>query len=89
MAEVRMSLEEYLDLIREGTITSKDVAARGDFRQGNQVVMKKKAPRKKDPKMAKALKEANRRGRTKSGKLRKGYTQARIMKMAHKIRRKM
>lgn len=45
--------------------------------------------RKKDPKMAKALKEANRRGRTKSGKLRAGYTQAKIMKTAHKLRRRM
>lgn len=89
MAEVRMSLEEYLELIREGQITATDVAKSGDFRQGNQVVVKKKKPRRSDPKMAKALREANRRGRTKSGKLRKGYTQARIMSMAHKIRRKM
>lgn len=64
---------------REPVFGRSDVAA----------VRKIKRKGKKDPKMAKALKEANRRGRTKSGKLRKGYTQARIMKMAHKIRRKM
>ena len=42
-----------------------------------------------DPKMAKALKKANQMGRTKSGAYRKGYDQARIMRTAHKLRRKM
>jgi len=42
-----------------------------------------------DPKMSKALKKANQIGRTRSGKLRKGYTQAKIMKKAHQLRRKM
>lgn len=37
--------------------------------------------------MAKAMKEANKRLRTKSGKLRKGKTQADVAKLAHKIRR--
>ena len=44
---------------------------------------------KKDPKMARALKKANSMMRTKSGKLRKGATQAKIMKKAHQLRRKM
>lgn len=50
---------------------------------------KKKVKRvgKKDPKMAKAMKEANQRLRTKSGKLRKGKTQADVARLAHKIRR--
>lgn len=52
-------------------------------------VSKKKRPGRKDPKMARALKEANAIGRTKAGKLRKGYTQAKIMKKAHQLRRKM
>ena len=38
--------------------------------------------------MKRALKEANARMRTKSGKLRKGKTQADVMRLAHKIRRK-
>ena len=37
--------------------------------------------------MAQAMKEANRRMRTKSGKLRKGKTQADVARLAHKIRR--
>lgn len=37
--------------------------------------------------MGKAMKEANQRLRTKSGKLRKGKTQADVARLAHKIRR--
>jgi hypothetical protein len=37
--------------------------------------------------MGKAMREANKRLRTKSGKLRKGKTQADVARLAHKIRR--
>lgn len=40
-------------------------------------------------KMSRALKEANRRLRTKSGRLRKGKTQADVMRLAQRLRRKM
>ena len=40
-------------------------------------------------KMRAALKQANSKLRTKSGKLRKGKTQADVMRLAHKIRRRM
>ena len=42
---------------------------------------------KKDPKMARALEEANKKGRTAKGKFRKGWDQSRIMKTAHKIKK--
>ena len=58
-------------------------------RRGAQKRAKAKRVGKKDPKMARALRKANQIGRTKAGKLRKGYTQARIMKKAHQLRRKM
>ena len=45
--------------------------------------------RKKNPKLKKALQEANRRLRLKNGSLRKGKTQSDIMKMAHKLMKKM
>ena len=48
-----------------------------------------KAARSARSKMSKALQEANRRLRTKSGKLRKGKTQADVMKLAQRPRRKM
>ena len=40
-------------------------------------------------KMSRALREANRRLRTKSGRLRKGKTQADVMRLAQRLRRKM
>tara|TARA_Y100001938_G_C7905728_1_gene336963 strand:- start:426 stop:671 length:246 start_codon:yes stop_codon:yes gene_type:complete len=80
-----MSLEEYLALHdalhQQGVIMRTPSAKR--------IESKPKRAGKKDPKMARALKKANSIGRTKSGKLRKGYTQARIMKKAHQLRRKM
>ena len=48
-----------------------------------------KAGRKARSNMSKALREANRRLRTKSGKLRKGKTQADVMRLAQRLRRKM
>lgn len=56
--------------------------------QDNQAVPKPKK-RRKDPKMSKALKQANNRYRKKNGALRAGATQAKIMQYAHKLRRKM
>ena len=44
---------------------------------------------KTDKNMSKALRMSNERFRTKSGKLRKGATQAQIMKFAHKLLRRM
>ena len=55
---------------------------------GNPTVPKPKRKRK-DPKMSKALKQANNRYRKKNGSLRAGATQAKIMQYAHKLRRKM
>ena len=55
-------------------------------------VTKPKRTRKKtktDKKMSKALREANARLRTKKGLLRKGKTQADVMRLAHRLRKKM
>lgn len=87
-AEVRMSVEDYLEIMRvigeqgPGLVKkTRRVAKTG------KALVKRKG--KKDPKMAKALRKANKMMRTKSGKLRKGATQAKIMKKAHQLRRKM
>ena len=48
-----------------------------------------KRKRKKNPKLAAAFREANKRYRTKSGKLRKGRTQADIARLAHRLLKKM
>lgn len=54
---------------------------------GNSKRARKKT--KTDKNMSKALAEANSRLRTKKGKLRKGKTQADVMKLAHRLRKKM
>lgn len=80
-----MSVEEYLALIDQ---VGRKVRA-SPRRVAEKVTRKAKRSGKKDPKMARALKKANSMMRTKSGKLRKGATQAKIMKKAHQLRRKM
>ncbi len=55
-------------------------------------LLRKSRGRKKtktDRNMSKALEEANRRMRKRNGQLRKGKTQADIMRLAHRLRRKM
>ena len=84
MAEVRLTMEEYQALLRMQSSERES--------EGASLADRKAKPKRKgtpDPKMAKALKKANALGRTKSGKLRKGYTQSKIMKKAHQLRRKM
>ena len=58
--------------------------ARGSKKAGKAVV---RGTRKAAKGMGQAMKEANSRLRTKSGKLRKGKTQADVARLAHKIRR--
>ena len=80
MGTVTLSLEEYDDLLS---------------RAHGMNVSKRAAPAPKQSKrkgkaakgMGKAMKEANDKLRTKSGKLRKGKTQADVARLAHKIRR--
>ena len=83
MAEVRMTMEEYLQLLNG---LSGDVAppAAADLPE-----QPKKRKRRKNPRLAKAVKEANARLRTAKGKLRKGKTQADVMRLAHKLLKKM
>ena len=85
MAEVTLSLEEYLALLEK----NEGWEPRRMRARKNDPLGKKKRVGKKDPKMARALRKANAWGRTKSGKMRKGVTQGKIMKKAHQLRRKM
>ena len=83
MAEVRMTMEEYLQLLN---------GLNGEMAPMEQPMPEptsKKRKRRKNPKLKKALQEANRRLRTKNGKLRKGKTQADIMRLAHRLMKKM
>lgn len=84
MADVTMTLEEYEAL--RALITS-ERESEGAIEQAKAAPKKRKG--KKNPKLKRALTEANRRMRLKSGALRKGKTQADVMRLAHKLMKKM
>lgn len=84
MAQVTMTMEEYLALVNGLSGNMESAAAEVQVVQD-----KPKRRKKKNPKLKRALTEANRRMRLKSGKLRKGKTQADVMRLAHKLLKKM
>ncbi len=84
MAQVTMTMEEYLMLVNG---LSGEGSPRGA--EPNVAQEKPKRKRRKNPKLKKALTMANARLRTKSGKLRKGKTQADVMSLAHRLLKKM
>lgn len=83
MADVTMTIEEYLGLIQAIQEQTPSVTA------PSAPEAPKKRKGKKNPKLRKAVQEANKKLRTKSGKLRKGKTQADVMRLAHKLLKKM
>jgi hypothetical protein len=50
---------------------------------------KVKKSRKKDPKMARAMKKAHAKAKKKDGSFRSGWDQGKLMAHAHKLKRKM
>ena len=86
-AEVRMTVEEYLDLLERTASNVKRVG-----RAARTIEKETRPARRKTGKavkgMAAALKKANKIARKKNGSFKKGYDQARVMRMAHKIRRR-
>lgn len=85
MPQVTMTMEEYLALING--LTASEPAQMSEMVEASTKKPKRRA--KKNPKLKRALTEANRRMRLKSGKLRKGKTQADVMRLAHRLLKKM
>ena len=83
MGTVTLTLEEYNDLVSRAHGMDISKRAVADPRPLGTKKKRGKAARG----MAAAMREANGKLRTKSGKLRKGKTQADVARMAHKIRR--
>lgn len=81
MANVTMTLEEYEALRR--LITSERES------EGSTLAEAKPKRVRRNPKLKKALREANAKLRNKNGKLKKGKTQSDIMRLAHRLRKKM
>lgn len=87
MAEVRLSMEEYEALLA----ASREFEGTGRLPSPAAVKrMKPKRRRKGTPLkgMAAALKKANSMARKKDGSFKKGWSQAKVMKKAHQIRRR-
>jgi len=82
MAEVRLTLEEYEALRR--MITSERESEGATL-----AASEKPKRRRKNKKLGKALKQANSQLRLKNGSLRKGKTQGDVMKLAHRLMKKM
>jgi hypothetical protein len=95
VAEVRMTLEEYLALIESaqtavGTKALTPVIGR---KAGGRVArtgakIQRKASGTAVKGMSSALKKANKMARKKNGDFKKGWNQKRVMQTAHRIRRK-
>ena len=86
MPEVRMTVEEYLELL-ERTARNVERVGKASRKIARDTAPDRRRAGKAAKGLGKAMKEANRRLRTKSGKLRKGKTQADVARLAHKIRR--
>jgi len=84
MAEVRMTMEEYLQLLNGLSNVQTPLSI-----ETPPEAPPKKRKGRKNPKLAKAVRQANAQLRTKTGKLRKGKTQADIMRLAHRLLKKM
>ncbi len=87
-ARVTMTVEEYLEIMRIiGERGPALVEGVREVKRTGKKLFKRKG--KKDPKMARALRKANSMGRKKSGGFKKGWSQGKIMRKAHQLRRKM
>ncbi len=94
MAKVELSMEEFLQL--QSMATSGGGGDCSNCPHLDSVTSrsqkKKRRTRKKsasDNKMSRALKEATAKGKLKSGAWRKGWNQSRVMKEAHRLKKKM
>lgn len=96
LSEEDLADTELIDAVLDDLETGRDVIRRSrQFDRQNllprisEPVKRTRRKTKTDKNMSKALRLANERFRTKSGKLRKGASQSQIMKFAHKLLRKM
>lgn len=100
--ELQMINDDDVKIVRNGNGSIPIQTGRSVIRSSGQFDLQNLLPRfrsnarkrtrrksKTDKNMSKALREANNRLRTKKGALRKGKTQADVMRLAHRIRKRM
>ncbi len=86
-AEVRMSVEEYLQLIeRTASGVQRVGKAARTIKRETRPVRRKAGKAVKG--MAAALRKANKMARKKNGDFKKGWNQKKVMQTAHRIRRR-
>ena len=81
--------QQAVGVVAPGVVETVALEVARQLGVGQPKVAAKPRRKRKDPKMAKALKQANAKFRKKNGDLRAGATQAKLMSYAHKLRRKM
>lgn len=85
MAEVRLTLEEY-EALR--SLISSERESEGAVEEAR-VSKKTRKKTKNDRLMSRAMRDAADHAKKKNGEFRKGWNQSKMMKYAHKLRRKM
>ena len=91
MAKVELSMEEFLQLQQMATSGGGGDCSTCPHLDTSPIKTKRKSRKKSasDKKMSKALKEATAKGKLKSGAWKKGWNQSRVMKEAHRLKKKM
>lgn len=79
--DMMLTVEEYMALRR--LIESERES------EGSTLSEAKPKRKRRDPKMKRALREANSRLRNKNGSLKKGKSQSDVMRLAHRLKKKM
>ena len=81
--DMMLTVEEYMALRR--LIESERESEGSKLSQESSTTKR----RRRDPKLKKALRQANAKLRNKNGSLKKGKTQSDVMSLAHKLKKKM
>lgn len=92
MADVTMSLDEYEQMRSMAMATTCPGCSAGATADSSPAVTKKRRTRKKsssDKKMSVALKEATAKAKKKNGSFKKGWNQSKLMKEAHRLKKRM
>lgn len=87
--DMMLTPDEYMAIMRLITSERESEGAKEEAKVADKPKRRSRASRAASKKLSAAFKEANRRMRTNSGKLRKGKTQADVARLAHRLRKKM
>lgn len=82
MPEVRMTMEEYLAIVGNNHTVNLTEPITSEQKS---VSKKKRGSTAASRKLSKALRVVNKKARKKNGDLKKGWSQSRIMKTAHRM----